>query len=145
MKKEKLFLFIDTTDGIYLELLRASGRKETPITIGVSRRLKKQSEDLPNKIDELLTKNNLAIKDLDAIAVAVGPGSYTGTRVGVVCANTISFVTGTPLVAVRKDKVACDKVTKYITKQFEKGKTQKIVKPYYLYPPKITKPKKRRW
>ena len=34
-------------------------------------------------IEEILKENNLTIRDLSAVAVSEGPGSYTGLRVGV--------------------------------------------------------------
>ena len=34
-------------------------------------------------IDELLKEFNMEVKQLDAIAVSMGPGSYTGLRIGV--------------------------------------------------------------
>lgn len=42
----------------------------------------KQSENVLQLIDELLTNQNLKIKDLDAIACVIGPGSFTGIRIG---------------------------------------------------------------
>jgi universal bacterial protein YeaZ len=51
-------------------------------------------------IDELLKKNNLTTKDLSAVAVSEGPGSYTGLRIGVSTAKGICFGAGIPLIAV---------------------------------------------
>lgn len=51
-------------------------------------------------IDELLQKNRLTAYDLDAVAVSMGPGSYTGLRIGVSMAKGICFGAGKPLIAV---------------------------------------------
>lgn len=51
-------------------------------------------------IEEILNENKLEIKELSAIAVSEGPGSYTGLRVGVSVAKGICYVSGKPLIAV---------------------------------------------
>lgn len=50
--------------------------------------------------DDLLKENGLTANDLDAVAVSMGPGSYTGLRIGVSLAKGICFGAGKPLIAV---------------------------------------------
>lgn len=42
-------------------------------------------------IDEILKKNKKTLKDLTEIEVEVGPGSFTGLRVGVAVANGLAW------------------------------------------------------
>lgn len=42
-------------------------------------------------IDKLLKKHGLQIKDVTQIEVNLGPGSFTGVRVGVSVANALGF------------------------------------------------------
>lgn len=51
-------------------------------------------------IDELLAQGGFTLKDMDAIAVSTGPGSFTGIRIGVSTARGLSQVSGIPLIAV---------------------------------------------
>ena len=51
-------------------------------------------------IDALLHEHRLEVRDLDAIAVSMGPGSYTGLRIGVSTAKGLCFGAGIPLIAV---------------------------------------------
>lgn len=43
----------------------------------------KQSENILKEIDFLLEKNNLKLQDVGNFGVVVGPGSFTGLRIGV--------------------------------------------------------------
>ena len=51
-------------------------------------------------IQEMLSERNLSLSDCDAVCVSMGPGSYTGLRVGVSTAKGLCFGSGKPLLAV---------------------------------------------
>lgn len=51
-------------------------------------------------VDEMLKERGCLLKDCDAVCVSMGPGSYTGLRVGVSTAKGLCFGAGLPLLAV---------------------------------------------
>ena len=51
-------------------------------------------------IKEALDYQGITAKELDAVCVSMGPGSYTGLRVGVSSAKGLCFGAGKPLIAV---------------------------------------------
>lgn len=51
-------------------------------------------------IDTLLSEAGLTLNQLTAVAIGVGPGSFTGTRLGVSVAQGLGFAHGLPLVPV---------------------------------------------
>jgi tRNA threonylcarbamoyladenosine biosynthesis protein TsaB len=48
-------------------------------------------------IEVLLKKHQLSYKDITAIEVNPGPGSFTGLRVGITIANTLSYLLKIPV------------------------------------------------
>ncbi|WP_027001784.1 tRNA (adenosine(37)-N6)-threonylcarbamoyltransferase complex dimerization subunit type 1 TsaB [Hugenholtzia roseola] len=58
------------------------------------------AEKLTEMIAALLKANNLIFKDLSAIAVSKGTGSYTGLRIGVATAKGLCFALDVPLIGV---------------------------------------------
>ncbi|MES2513825.1 MAG: tRNA (adenosine(37)-N6)-threonylcarbamoyltransferase complex dimerization subunit type 1 TsaB [Bacteroidota bacterium] len=58
------------------------------------------AENLHVFIDELLNENTIAIKELDAISVSSGPGSYTGLRIGFSAAKGLAYALQIPLITI---------------------------------------------
>ncbi len=58
------------------------------------------AEKLHLFIEEVLLESKLTFKDLSAIAVSKGPGSYTGLRIGVSAAKGLCFALDIPLISV---------------------------------------------
>ena len=58
------------------------------------------AEQLHVFIEEALQEASLSIKDIDAIAVSNGPGSYTGLRIGVSAAKGLCFSLDVPLISI---------------------------------------------
>ena len=58
------------------------------------------SEHLDPLINELLKEHNLTLKDIDRFAVAEGPGSYTGLRIGITTAKMFASILNKDLVGV---------------------------------------------
>ncbi|QLG44527.1 tRNA (adenosine(37)-N6)-threonylcarbamoyltransferase complex dimerization subunit type 1 TsaB [Costertonia aggregata] len=58
------------------------------------------SEQLHIFIEKVLKEASVSFRDLDAIAVSKGPGSYTGLRIGVSAAKGLCFALDIPLVSI---------------------------------------------
>ena len=65
------------------------------------------SSHIPDAINSLLIDNSIDIKLLNYIAVTIGPGSYTGIRVGLSIAQGIAFSLSIPLVPINTIDFLC--------------------------------------
>ncbi len=83
-------LFIDTSDGkktiVKLEKMVLEKTSESH-----------DSQQVLILIEEILKKNKKTFKDLTEIEINEGPGSFTGLRIGMAVANTLSFVLDIPV------------------------------------------------
>ena len=58
------------------------------------------AERLPGDLMSLLDGANIPLADIDIFAVATGPGSFTGLRIGIATMQGLAFAEGKPLIGV---------------------------------------------
>lgn len=58
-------------------------------------------------VKEVLEEAKLEVSDLDAIAISMGPGSYTGLRIGVSTAKGLCYGSNVPLIAISTLQAMC--------------------------------------
>ena len=51
-------------------------------------------------VDEVLKQAEVSMKEINGVAVSIGPGSYTGLRIGVSTAKGIAYTAGIPVMAI---------------------------------------------
>ncbi len=56
-----------------------------------------RAQDVLLMLDELLKKQGKTAKEISSIEIEVGPGSFTGLRVGIAIANTLGWFLGVPV------------------------------------------------
>lgn len=72
------------------------GEKE--LGVEVNKEQRDHSSWLQNAIQRVITASGHSISDLNAVAVAEGPGSYTGLRVGMATAKGLCFALNIPFI-----------------------------------------------
>jgi tRNA threonylcarbamoyladenosine biosynthesis protein TsaB len=70
------------------------------IGIKINKTLKDHSSWLHPAIKDLLNSAGIHLKDLNAVAVSIGPGSYTGLRIGLSTAKGLCYALEIPLIAI---------------------------------------------
>src|SRR5437588_3422929 len=83
-------LGLDTAGSIASLAIISNGR----VIDKVDRAVPSHGASIPAIVDEIVDNASLSIRDLNAIAVGIGPGSYTGLRIGVSYAKGVALATG---------------------------------------------------
>jgi tRNA threonylcarbamoyladenosine biosynthesis protein TsaB len=92
-----LILSIDTSTKVCSVALHGAGKL---LAINELYTEKSHSGMLTTLCENVVKHAGFSLKDLDAIAVAKGPGSYTGLRIGVSTAKGFCFALDKPLISV---------------------------------------------
>jgi len=140
-----MILFINTsrTDLIEVKLIKDGkviGRQENYEEY-------KQSELLLSMIDKLFQNLRSKIKNLEMVAVVVGPGAFSALRLGVTTANALAWSLEVSVIEVSaEDAVSEEKLIKILTRKTEylrsKANNQfKFAVPKYGNEPNITRAK----
>jgi tRNA threonylcarbamoyl adenosine modification protein YeaZ len=90
-------LAIDTSSDVLSLALLREGAPAGALYDAIGRRT---TQEILPRIGALLAAAGLAPGELDVLVVCRGPGSFTGTRIGMAVALTFAQVTGRPLVGV---------------------------------------------
>jgi len=87
-------LIIDTTSTEATNLAILEPNRSTVLKRPV------KAQELQTMMVELLSRARIDISHIAAVAVLVGPGSYTGTRMGVTAANTLAWLSNIPVIEI---------------------------------------------
>lgn len=68
----------------------------------------KHSEHVLPEVEKVLEKANLDAKNIDALGVCVGPGSFTGIRIGVALVKGLGFSRDLPCVAFNSFEIIAE-------------------------------------
>ncbi|MCK5330984.1 MAG: tRNA (adenosine(37)-N6)-threonylcarbamoyltransferase complex dimerization subunit type 1 TsaB [Candidatus Marinimicrobia bacterium] len=73
---------------------------DQPVAVVEERVPRKHAEMLPLFYQELALKTKFNLADLDGIAISIGPGSFTGLRIGLSFAKGLAYGHGLPLIPI---------------------------------------------
>ncbi len=87
-------LVIDTSsDQAAVAIMATAGGVHVSSCLATGR----HGRDLVPRIGDLLREANLTVMDLGVVAMGLGPGSYTGLRIGLTAARTLAYAAGAAL------------------------------------------------
>ncbi len=93
-----LTLGVETSGMTGTVALRQSG--QTVESVSLQQTGRRHAQTLVAEVDAMLRRAGISSQQLSTIAVSIGPGSFTGLRVGVVFAKTLAYAIGCQLAAV---------------------------------------------
>lgn len=95
--------------------------------------LNNHTTELAPTIQEMMTRVGVQAADLSGIAVAIGPGSYTGLRVGLAMAKGLALPFQTPILDIPTLDIVATQVPQYNGRLFviaEAGRTRICIGEY---------------
>lgn len=95
------------------------------------------SETIHHKITSVLKQAGKKLNAIEGIVVFQGPGSFTGLRIGISVANTLSYALAIPIVAQKGQQWIATGI-----ERLQGGDSDQLAMPDYGAPVHITKPRK---
>ena len=106
-KSAPILLAIDTSSGVTSLCVTRQGEVVKSVSVGFD---EDRSEKLWLEIDLLVRDAGITIQDLDLFAVCVGPGGFTGLRVGMAAAKGFAVAANKPMIGVTSLEAAAANV-----------------------------------
>jgi tRNA threonylcarbamoyladenosine biosynthesis protein TsaB len=103
MTESAKILAIDTSSALCTVALLLEGR----VLIRQTQTAKQAALSLLPMVQELLSESTLPLSALDGIAIASGPGSFTGLRIGIGAVQGLSMAAQIPVISLSNLAVAC--------------------------------------
>lgn len=98
---------------------------------------RKLAETIHSTIKSLLDDHGKTLKDINAVAVFKGPGSFTGLRIGCSVANALADSLRVPVVAANGEQWIYTAL-----ERLKAGENERVALPNYGAPPRTTAQKK---
>ena len=128
-----MILLLDTsTPQYHLTMIEGTWRYDTNWDAG-----RGLAKGLLEFVENELSFQEKSWKDVSALGVYKGPGSFTGLRIGITVWNTLAYANAWPIVGVSGEDWRQAAVSR-----IEAGENDEIVLPEYGGEANITKPKK---
>ncbi len=84
----------------------ACGEQNATSSVSILTQRSSHSENILKAIEECLKDQGLKIGEIEAIGLGIGPGMFTGLRVGITAAHSISHAIGCPIVPMSSLELA---------------------------------------
>ncbi|MBX2968543.1 MAG: tRNA (adenosine(37)-N6)-threonylcarbamoyltransferase complex dimerization subunit type 1 TsaB [Cyclobacteriaceae bacterium] len=104
-------LSLETSAKVCSVALHSNGQLITSAEVHVEQ---SHATRLAPLIDDLIKFSQLDFRQLEAVAVSSGPGSYTGLRIGVSLAKGLCFALKVPLIAINTLELLAHQVSKEV-------------------------------
>ncbi len=135
-----MILILDTADNkeVFLGLWQDGWKAKISWEAG-----RNLSADILTKLEKLFAKAGKEFKETTGVIVDVGPGSFTGLRIGLSVANTFAYSLDIPIAGVSETDSLSSLVEAGLKiLENKKGFTGSVI-PVYGREPNITKPRQK--